>query len=342
MRNAHEIFRTRTTPLPDRAQIVRFATPPIAARERIAPALGATRRIAVMRAPNEKEEALAQVQMLTEAAGAHVSWTETTADPRAIERTIDTHDAVIVSALPEDLPRHRGFVQRFHSAAQGASAFGSSHAPRSLIRPDLLLVGATAHGARAWERSVRLACAWALAEGRQRVHCAVRDPGFPILASDRTTRFRRIAAEHPAIEALRTSFRGARQRLLFEPHSFELLVADAEDLASLARAARMGVGSSRPDPVLYLGDAQGLLDLGPGERASDGDAAVGLALATLRLLRHIGEEPAAHRIGAALRLELAERWELSRDLWLDLASETASRVVAAVLERMCSGQSRPD
>lgn len=343
MRQMHDPHHARRpAPVPDRVRSATHQTPPIASIERSALDTGAARRIALLRAPRERVEALAQVQMLVEAAGAHVTWIEAGTDRLSIERAIDSHDAVITSALPAGFVTERAFAQRFHTSATSASAYGSSKAPRSLRKLDVLLVGSTTAGARAWERSVRLACDWALAEGRRRVHCAVRDPGFPILASDRTTRFRRIAAERLEIEALRTSFRGARQRLLFEPHAFEVLVADAGDLASLARAARMGVGSSRPDPVLHLGDAYGLLDLGPAERAVDGDAAVAVAQSTIRLLRQIGEAPAAQRIASALRLELAERWELSRDLWLDLASETAGRIVAALLERMCPGSRGPD
>jgi len=218
------------------------------------------------------------------------------------------------------------------------SAFGSSAAPRSLRRSDLLLVGAVGAGAHAWERSVRLAADWAIAEGRRSLHCAVRGAGWPILASDRAARFRRIAGEHASLTTLRIGHHDTRRRLLFEPGEFEAIVADAGDVDTLATASCSGVGWSNRVPTIYVGDASTLVVLGDAAGAArgaeSGETALAIALATRRLLRQLGELGAAERLGSLIAAELGARLESSGDLWLDLASETTEGFAAALVARL--------
>ena len=121
-------------------------------------------------------------------------------------------------------------ARRFHSVAKAVSVFGSNLAPRSLRPLDLLLVGRPVRVRVAGSASVRLACGLASEERRSRVHCAVRDPGWPILASDRAIRFRRISRDYRDVKAIQTSHQDARRQLLFEAAAYELLVADAGDV----------------------------------------------------------------------------------------------------------------
>lgn len=282
---------------------------------------------------------IAQMRELVEAAGARVEWTDSAETTAAIERAMADSDAVVFASAPASLTNGRSCARRFHSVAKGVSAFGSNLAPSSVRHLDLLLVGATHPSARSWERSVGLACSWAGDEGRGRVHCAVRDPGWPILASDRAIRFRRIAREHREVEALRTTFHDARRRLLFESRSYEVLVADAADLDALARSASAGAGWCAAVPAFFVGEGCAVLDLdvASASRARSAEAALAASLAMVRLLRHLAEVAASARLGAAIRGEVAERMELARDLWLDLASDTPDRFLDAVCGRLVAG-----
>ena len=301
-----------------------------------APQPAKRKRIALAGERNAAIEWIAQVPVLIEAAGARVEWIESGETIAAIERAIENSDAVVTTSAPDVVTAGRSRARRFHSVARCVSAFDSSLAPHSLRHLDLLLVGAMLPNAHSWERSVRLACTWARDEERGRVHCAVRDPGWPILASDRAIRFRRIAREHREVESLRTTFHDARRRLLFESRTYEALVADAADLDALARAAGAGVGWCSATPALFVGEACAVLDLdvASAARSRSAEAALAASLAMVRLLRHLGEVAAAARLASALRVEVAERVELARDLWLDLASDTPGRFLDAVCERL--------
>jgi hypothetical protein len=282
-------------------------------------------------------EWIARARVLVEATGARVDWTDSGDDVAAIERAIAGSDAVVVAAAPAAIAGGRSCARRFHSVAKSVSAFGSRVGPGSLLHLDLLLVGATLPNASSWERSVRLACTWARDEERSRVHCAVRDPGWPILASDRAARFRRVAREHREVEALRTSFHDARRRLLlFEPRAYDVLVADSTDLDALARAACAGAGWSSAVPAFLVGEQCTVVDLDVANVARTRGAEVSLAtaLALVRLMRHLGEASASARLASAIRSEVAERIESARDLWLDLASETPSRFLDSVCARL--------
>ena len=300
-------------------------------------ARGAAKRgsISIIAAHDGASGWVARTRDLIEAAGARVEWSDADPATGSMERVLAATDAVVVSSALA-LAADRSRARRFHSVATSVSTFGSNLPLGSLHSLDLLLVGPTRPNASSWERSVRLACRWAREEGRARVHCAVRDPGWPILASDRASRFRRVAREHLEVEALRTSFQDARRRLLFEAGAYDVLVADADDLDSLARSARSGVGWCSASPSFLLGESCTLLDLdlANSARARSAEAALAVSLALVRLLRHLGDRVAAACLAAALRSEVAERVELASDLWLDLASETPERFLDAVRERL--------
>jgi hypothetical protein len=305
-------------------------------------ALAASRpRVAVMRSGADRDDRVELLQSLATAAHARVEWAEPAANARGgVARALADCDAVVLDTVPLFAAGERALLPRFHSIVAAPSAFGSAVAPRSAQRTDLLLVGAVAAGAAAWERSVRLACAWARDEGRRSVHCAVRDPGWPILASERASRFRRIAAEHPQLAARRGSFQDARRRLLAASHAFETLVCDAGDFDALVRAACAGVGWSNRVPRILVGDDRIVAAVGAAAERSGcvatGETAIAIANVTIRVLRRLGEVGAARRLGDALRAEVAMRCEATRDLWLDLAAETPARFADALLARLAA------
>ncbi len=299
-------------------------------------------RVALVRMGADRDDRVELLHSLAAAAHARVEWNEPAgAVDAAVARALAESEAVVVDALPALGAGARALLPRFHSIVGAPSAFGSTFAACSTRRSDLLLVGAVAVGAAAWERSVRLAFEWARSEGRRSVHCAVRDPGWPILASERASRFRRIAAEHPNLEARSGSFQDARRRLHCEPHAFETLVADAGDFEPLVRAACAGVGWSNRVPWILVGDQRALVIVGTAaERsrcAATGETTVAIANATVRMLRRVGEVGAAQRLAEALRAELALRLEATGDLWLDLASETPARFADAIRARLAAG-----
>ena len=303
---------------------------------------GTRRRISIFTESASATGWIARTRELIEAAGARVEWSDDGQAKGAVDRALADADAVIVASAPVTLAADRSRARCFHSVAKCVSSFGSNLSPQSLYPLDLLLVGPMLPNATSWERSVRLACAWALDEGRARVHCAVRDPGWPILASDRAIRFRRIAREHGGVEALRTTFQNVRRRLLFEAGSYDAVVADADDLDSLARSARAGVGWCSATPSLLFGERSMLLDLdiASASSARSAEAALAASLAVVRLLRHLGDRAASAHLASAIRCEVAERADLARDLWLDLASETPDRFLDAVCARLAATDPR--
>jgi hypothetical protein len=305
-------------------------------------ALGATHaRVALLRTGADRDARVELLQSLAAAAHARVEWNEAAGSGRgAFARAFAESDAVVVDTLPTLGAGERALLPRFHSIVGAPSAFGSAVVPRSVLRTDLLLVGTVAATATAWERSVRLAFEWARSEGRRSVHCAVRSPGWPILASERARRFRCIAAAHPDLKTRRGSFEDTRRRLLFEPHAFETVVADAGDFDPLVRAACAGVGWSNRVPRILVGDACAAVVMGAAaERsrcAATGETTLAIANATVRVLRLLGEGGAAQRLAAAVHAELALRHEATGDLWLDLASETPIRVADALIARLAT------
>ena len=314
--------------------------PPIAGTAALPSArVGTPKRVALVHGAGKERRLVSILRRLAAAAGARVEWSERAgAAGSDLTRALAESDAVIALALPRFRRGERALLPRFHSMVRAPSAFGSSAAPRSLRRSDLLLVGAVGAGAHAWERSVRLAADWAIAEGRRSLHCAVRGAGWPILASDRAARFRRIAGEHASLTTLRIGHHDTRRRLLFEPGEFEAIVADAGDVDTLATASCSGVGWSNRVPTIYVGDASTLVVLGDAAGAArgaeSGETALAIALATRRLLRQLGELGAAERLGSLIAAELGARLESSGDLWLDLASETTEGFGAALVARL--------
>jgi hypothetical protein len=303
-------------------------------------ALGKARaRIALLRTGADRDARVELLQSLAAAAHARVEWNQAAGSGRgSFARAFAENDAVVVDTLPTLGAGERALLPRFHSIVGAPSAFGSAVVPCSVLRTDLLLVGTVGATATAWERSVRLAFEWARSEGRRSVHCAVRSPGWPILASERARRFRCIAAAHPALKAGRGSFEDTRRRLLCEPHAFETVVADAGDFDPLVRAACAGVGWSNRVPWVLVGDACAAVLVGAAaERtrcAATGETTLAIANATVRVLRLIGEGGAAQRLAAAVHTELALRHEATGDLWLDLASETPIGFADALIARL--------
>ena len=304
--------------------------------------LATTKRVALVRSGAEESDLCSVLRGLATAARARIEWSDRAGGVGPVlTRALSESDAVITDRVPCLRGGDRALLPRFHSVVRAPSAFGSSVSPCSLRRADLLLVGAVTAGASAWERSVRFATEWTRAEGRRSIHCAVRDPGWPILASDRARRFRRLVAERPDLEARRIGYQDVRRRLLLEPQGFEAIVADAGDVDALSRAACAGVGWSNRVPSIFVGEDRTLVVLGDAAGSvrcvESGETAFAIARATQRLLRHLGEIGAAERIGAALAAELAARLESTGDLWLDLASETPASFAAALATRIADG-----
>lgn len=351
MPSQHSIRRATTIPAPAAAFAAAPAlrrrtvthgvgVPPIATRGTHAtPHPDATKRVALLRSHRSGTDAVVLLRELATAAGARIEWSEHVgAAGPALAQVFGASDAVVVDRLPNLRAGQRSPLPRFDAVVRAPSAFGSSLDPHSLRRSDLLVIGAVQPGGAAWEAAVRLAADWARSEGRESLHCAVRDPGWPILASDRAARFRRIVADLPELRARRVGHHDTRRRLLLEPREFAAIVADASDVDALVRAACAGVGWSDRVPSIWLDDDRALVVLGDAAGAprvvETGETALAIARAAQRLLRHVGELVAAERLGTAIAAELGARIESTRDLWLDLAGETLEGVVAAIAERL--------
>lgn len=301
-------------------------------------------RIALLRSTGRRDGRLELLQTLAAASEARVEWSEASgASARDVARALAESDAVVVEREPDFGAGDRVLLPRFHTIVGAAAAFGSALAPRSPSCTDRLLVGAIGRGGWAWERSAREAFKWARAERRRSVSCIlpVADPaaGTSLAAS----RFRRIAIEHPDIGARASSLHEALRQLVLDPASFDVLLAEAGELEALARAMHAGVGAACAISWLRVSDTSALLSLGPSPEACAGvetaDSALTLARAMARLLRQIGEDGAALRLGEALRAELGERLEVTGDLWLDLACETPAGLVGALCRRLSGSRS---
>jgi hypothetical protein len=305
------------------------------------------RRVLVARTRLGSADAVGLAARLLEAAGA-VRCVEiedaalASGDARALARLVGDGDALLVDALP----RPRGAADEcvplpssLRVTVRLVSAFGSAVTRPRPPRPDLPIVAPTDAGAAAWERAAEVAFALAEAEGRDEVWCAVREPG--LLASDRARRFRRAALQRGGAAGRRLTLADARRRLLF-PHGAgpEVLLAEADELDGLVRAAAAGVGWSNAIPSLHLGEGVTLAEVASGagahRLAANGQLALAAARLAARLLRRLGQPAGARRLDAAVAVELVALSLGRLDPWIELAGQPAIRFAGAVLDRLAA------
>jgi len=297
------------------------------------------RRILLARTRSGTADAVGLAAQILEAAGA-VRCIEADAalaggERRAIARLLGEGDAVLVDSLGAE----PALPPPLEVSVRAVAAFGSAVTALRPLRPDLPLVAPIEAHARAWERAAEMAFALAAAERRDEVWCAVREPGWPLLVSDRAPRFRRAALQQVGVAGRRLSLADARRRLLFPDGAGpDVLLADAGELDGLGRAAAAGVGWANAIPSLHLGDGVALAEVArsAGRRpvAANGQLAFAVARLAARLLRQLGQPAAARRLDAAVAAELVALSRGPLDPWIELASEPAVRLVGALLDRL--------
>lgn len=338
----HRVLRVVAPSPADRLEP--WALPPPAPREPVPASTGDTRvrRVVLARTRRAAADPVGLVARLLEAAGV-VRCVEADGavlaggDRRALARLLGEGDALVVDSLGA-APVLPPLLQ---VSVRMVAAFGSSVTALRPRRSDLPLVAPLETHARAWERAAEVAFALAEMEGREEVWCAVREPGWPLLASDRALRFRRAALQRVGVTGRRLSLADARRRLLFPAGAGpDVLLADAGELDGLVRAAAGGVGWSNAVPGLHVGDGVALAEVacGGGRRpvAATGQLAFSAARLAARLLRQLRQHPAARRLDDALAAELAAIARGPLDPWIELASEPAVRLTGALLDRLAA------
>jgi isocitrate dehydrogenase (NAD+) len=130
--------------------------------------------------------------------------------------------------------------------------------------------------------------------------------------------FRRVAADYPAIEHDEVIVDTACMRLVMEPRQFDVLVMEnlyGDIISDLAAGLVGGLGVV---PSANLGEKAALFEAvhgtAPDIAGKNLANPAALLLSAVMMLRHLGEDPAASSIEAALNKVLERREKTTRDL----------------------------
>jgi isocitrate dehydrogenase (NAD+) len=130
--------------------------------------------------------------------------------------------------------------------------------------------------------------------------------------------FRRVAADYPAIEHDEVIVDTACMRLVMNPSQFDVLVMEnlyGDIISDLAAGLVGGLGVV---PSANLGEKAALFEAvhgtAPDIAGKNFANPSALLMSAVMMLRHLGEDPAASRIEAALNKVLAGREKTTRDL----------------------------
>jgi isocitrate dehydrogenase (NAD+) len=147
--------------------------------------------------------------------------------------------------------------------------------------------------------------------------------------------FRRVAADYPAIERDEVIVDTACMRLVMDPRQFDVLVMEnlyGDIISDLAAGLVGGLGVV---PSANLGEKMALFEAvhgtAPDIAGKNLANPTALLMSSIMMLHHLGEDPAASRIEAALNKILAGREKTTRDLGGTASTTEFTEAVIAAL-----------
>ncbi len=188
------------------------------------------------------------------------------------------------------------------------------------------------------ERIVRLAFAYAEAEGRRSVHCATKANIMKLTEGMLKRTFEEIAPEHPAIAASHIVVDNCAHQLVKRPEQFDVIVTtnmNGDILSDLTSALVGGLGFA---PSANLGDRVAIFEAVHGSAPKYAGLNVAnptaVILSAVLMLRHIGQFDVADRVEQAVAVTWEEGTARTRDVAGDAGAATTSAFADAVIANL--------
>lgn len=164
--------------------------------------------------------------------------------------------------------------------------------------------------AKGCEKIVRLAFGLALAEGRERVHCATKSNIMKLTEGTLKRTFEKVSGEYPGIDSQHIIIDNCAHQLVRKPEQFEVIVTtnmNGDIISDLTSALVGGLGFA---PSANIGNEVAIFEAVHGSAPKYAGKNVinptAVVLSAVMMLRHIGEFEAAAKIEHAILVTLEE------------------------------------
>jgi isocitrate dehydrogenase len=158
------------------------------------------------------------------------------------------------------------------------------------------------------EKIVKLAFAYAMAEGRKRVHCATKSNIMKLTEGLLQHTFEEYAPQYPAIEAKHILIDNCAHQLAMRPEQFDVIVTtnmNGDILSDLTSGLTGGLGFA---PSANIGNQVSIFEAvhgsAPDIAGKNKANPTALVLSAAMMLRHVGEGKAANDVEQAVLVTL--------------------------------------
>src|SRR5438876_4970734 len=158
------------------------------------------------------------------------------------------------------------------------------------------------------EKIVKLAFAFALAEGRKRVHCATKSNIMKLTEGLLQHTFEEFAPQYPSIESKHILIDNCAHQLAMRPEQFDVIVTtnmNGDILSDLTSGLTCGLGFA---PSANIGNDVSIFEAvhgsAPDIAGKNKANPTALVLSGAMMLRHIGEGEAANDVEQAVLVTL--------------------------------------
>ena len=187
------------------------------------------------------------------------------------------------------------------------------------------------------EKIVRLAFAFAVSEGRKRIHCATKSNIMKLTEGLLQHTFEAIAREFPSIESHHILIDNCAHQLVMRPEQFDLIVTtnmNGDILSDLTSGLTGGLGFA---PAANIGNDVAIFEAvhgsAPDIAGQNKANPTALALSAAMMLRHIGEGGAANDVEQAILVTLESGLRM-RDMQGSSAPASTSAFTDAVISNL--------
>jgi isocitrate dehydrogenase len=187
------------------------------------------------------------------------------------------------------------------------------------------------------EKIVRLAFAFALAEGRKRVHCATKSNIMKLTEGLLQHTFEDIAPEFPSIESKHILIDNCAHQLVMRPEQFDVIVTtnmNGDILSDLTSGLTGGLGFA---PAANIGNDVAIFEAvhgsAPDIAGQNKANPTALVLSAAMMLRHIGEGSAANDVEQAILVTLESGIRMG-DMQGEGAPATTTQFTDAVIANL--------
>ena len=158
------------------------------------------------------------------------------------------------------------------------------------------------------EKIVRLAFAFAIAEGRKRIHCATKSNIMKLTEGLLQHTFEAIAPEFPSIESKHILIDNCAHQLVMRPEQFDVIVTtnmNGDILSDLTSGLTGGLGFA---PAANIGNDVAIFEAvhgsAPDIAGQNKANPTAIVLSAAMMLRHLGEGSAANDVEQAILVTL--------------------------------------